>query len=210
MEFTIRIAFEDDIKYSNEITYLYKLSAEERGIGIALRQPAYIEKKIKAEHAIIAMHDDELAGFCYVETFSSGEYVSNSGLIVKAKYRGQGLAKKIKKSAVQIARNKFPSAKLFGITTSDVVLRINSELGYKPVTFNKLTTDSEFWNGCSSCRNYDILQRNEKKMCLCTAMLAPSKIEKKIAKEAKKAKKKSIKQAVKKAFKEAKKNKIHE
>lgn len=210
MEYTIRIASEDDIKYSNEISDLYKRSAEERGTGIALRQPAYILKKIKAEHAVIAMQADELAGFCYVETFSSGEYVSNSGLIVKSKFRGQGLAKKIKKTAVQLARNKYPQAKLFGITTSDVVLRINSELGYKPVTFNKLTTDAEFWNGCSSCRNYDILLRNEKKMCLCTAMLAPSKLEKKQAKEAKKAEKKIIKQAVKKAIKDAKKNKAHE
>ena len=210
MEFTIRQASESDVSYSDEISVLYKRSAEERGTGIALRQAAYISKKILQTNAIIALYDNELAGFCYVETFSSGEYVSNSGLIVKSKFRGQGLAKRIKKKAVQLARNNYPDAKIFGITTSDVVLKINSDLGYKPVTFSKLTADEEFWNGCSSCKNYDILQRNDKKMCLCTAMLAPSKHQKKAIKEAKKADKKAIKQAVKKAIKQAKKNKIDE
>jgi hypothetical protein len=55
-------------------------------------------------------------------------------------------------------------------------MKMNSELGYKPVTFSELTTDQTFWNGCQTCKNYDVLQRTEQKMCLCTGMLYdPSK-----------------------------------
>jgi hypothetical protein len=34
-----------------------------------------------------------------------------------------------------------------------------------------LTDDSEFWKGCQTCKNYDILTRTERSMCLCTGML---------------------------------------
>lgn len=207
MTFEIHTATSADTSFSQEISELYQLSAKERGMGIALRKPQYISKKINQGNAIIATSNGELAGFCYVETFSSEEYVSNSGLIVKSKFRGQGLAKKIKKKAVALARNNYPSAKLFGITTSDIVMGINYDLGYKPVSFKQLTQDDEFWNGCSSCNNYAILQKNERKMCLCTAMLAPSKEEKKAIKERKKQEKKALKKVIKAAKKKLKENK---
>lgn len=174
MSFNLRVADIADVSFATEISQLYELSAKERGTGIATRSPEYIRKKITNGDAIIALQDKEFAGFCYIETFSNHGYVSNSGLIVKTKFRGNGLAGKIKDQAVNLARNKYPTAKLFGITTSDVVMKINSELGYIPVPLHKLTKDDEFWKGCSSCKNYDILQRNERKMCLCTGMLAPS------------------------------------
>jgi hypothetical protein len=44
-------------------------------------------------------------------------------------------------------------------------------LGYRPVTFSELTDDPEFWKGCQTCKNFDILTRTERKMCLCTGML---------------------------------------
>ena len=47
-------------------------------------------------------------------------------------------------------------------------------------SYHQLTNDEEFWKGCSSCKNYDILLRNQKTMCLCTAMLAPAKSNKSI------------------------------
>ena len=50
-------------------------------------------------------------------------------------------------------------------------MKLNSDLGYKPVTFSELTTDESFWKGCQTCKNYDVLQRTEQKMCLCTGML---------------------------------------
>lgn len=179
----IRIATKQDSKYAETISQWYIKSSQERGTGIATRTPQYLQTKIENGNAIIAFVDGTLAGFCYVEVFSSGEYVSNSGLIVTNDFRRMGLAKKIKKVAFQHARSSNPEAKVFGITTSDVVMAINSDLGYRPVSFQQLTQDEEFWKGCSSCKNYDILTRNDKKMCLCTAMLAPSKIEKEIKKD---------------------------
>ena len=172
----IRVAVESDFIYANTISNWYIRSSQERGTGIATRSREYIKTKMINGNAIIAFVNEQLAGFCYVEVFSSGEYVSNSGLIVTNEFRGMGLATSIKEVAFNHARNTNADAKVFGITTSDIVMNINSNLGYRPVSFNQLTKDEEFWKGCSSCTNFDILTRNEKKMCLCTAMLAPSKI----------------------------------
>lgn len=173
--FDIRVANSADLKYTKTISQWYEISSKERGTGIATRSSEYLDTKIINGNAIIAFVDGELAGFCYVEVFSSGEYISNSGLIVTHKFRGLGLSKKIKELAFNHARDSNPNAKVFGITTSDIVMNINSDLGYRPVSFNQLTSDEEFWKGCNSCPNYDILTRNNKKMCLCTAMVAPSK-----------------------------------
>ncbi len=128
-------------------------------------------------NAVIAFYGDQLAGFCYIETWDHGKYVANSGLIVNPDLRRLGLAKAIKEKVFNLARDKYPQAKVFGITTSLAVMKINSSLGYQPVTFSELTQDPAFWDGCRSCPNYDILERNQKRMCLCTAMLAPSKEE---------------------------------
>ena len=95
----------------------------------------------------------------------------HSGLIVHHDYRNQGLAKKIKSKVFDYSQEKYPDAKIFGITTGLAVMKINYELGYKPVTFSELTDDPEFWKGCQTCRNYDVLQRTNQKMCLCTGML---------------------------------------
>ena len=135
-----------------------------------------------AHRAIARALDDAFrtAGFCYIETWSHGKYAVNSGLIVAPSYRKMGLAKRIKRRAFELSREKYPDAKLFGITTSLAVMKINSELGYKPVTFSELTSDDVFWQGCQSCPNYDVLNRMERKMCLCTGMLYdPEKEEKK-------------------------------
>lgn len=177
MSLNIRVATSADKIFADEISKLYIQSAKERGTGIARRTPEYIETKMINSNALVATINNVLVGFCYIEIFSNNEYVSNSGLIVKSEYRGQGIARKIKDQAVQLARDKYPDAKIFGITTSDVVMKINSDLGYIPVPLYKLTRDDEFWKGCSSCKNYDILQRNDRKMCLCTGMMAPSKNE---------------------------------
>ena len=174
MEFNIFIASEDNLDFAKEVSALYTESAKERGTGIAQRTPEYLEQRIRRGNAVIAMYDGVLAGFCYVEVFSNEGYVSNSGLIVKPDFRGKGLSKQIKKAAVNLAYVKYPKAKLFGITTSDAVMKINNSLGYIPVSYKQLTTDDEFWKGCKSCKNYDILIRNDKLMCLCTAMLAKS------------------------------------
>lgn len=167
----IVIATHKHIKYANIISETIDKSAQERGTGIAKRTPAYIETKIKNGNAVIALEDGKFAGFCYIEIFDQKNYVVHSGLIVHHDYRNQGLAKKIKSKIFNYSQQKFPKAKIFGITTGLAVMKINYELGYKPVTFSELTDDPEFWKGCQTCRNYDVLQRTNQKMCLCTGML---------------------------------------
>lgn len=170
--FSIKIATEDDVKLANTICQEYEESAKARGTGIAKRSPEYVITKIKEGKSIIAYtKDGRWAGFCYIETWGHGEYVANSGLIVHPEFRNSGLAKKIKEKVFELSRKKYPDAKIFGITTSLAVMKINSNLGYKPVTFSELPQDNEFWKGCQSCPNFDILTRNNRKMCLCTGML---------------------------------------
>ncbi len=171
MEFQIVVANESHFGYAQEICDHMEASAKQRGTGIAKRYPEYICKKMTEGKAVIALKGDEFAGFCYIETWGHGKYVANSGLIVKETMRQSGLAKKIKSSVFELSRQKYPEAKIFGITTSAAVMKINSELGYKPVPFADLTDDEEFWAGCKSCSNHDILQRTQRKYCLCTGML---------------------------------------
>ncbi len=167
----IVIASKKHIKYAGIICETISKSAEERGTGIAKRTPEYITTKIENGNAVIALDGEIFAGFCYIEIFSNKNYVAHSGLIVHPNYRKLGLAKKIKTKVFQYSKQKYPKAKIFGITTGLAVMKINYELGYKPVTFSELTDDPEFWKGCQTCKNYDVLQRTEQKMCLCTGML---------------------------------------
>ncbi len=158
-------------KYADIISDTIADSARVRGTGIAKRTPEYIKTKMENGNAVIALDGDTFAGFCYIEVWSHGKFVANSGLIVHPDFREQGLAKKIKQKVFEHSRTKFPNAKIFSITTGLAVMKMNSDLGYKPVTFSELTTDQSFWNGCQTCKNFDILQRTEQKMCLCTGML---------------------------------------
>ncbi|HDZ15215.1 hypothetical protein LCGC14_1160110 [marine sediment metagenome] len=167
----IIIANETHFKYANDICETIAESAKVRGTGIAKRTPEYIQKRLQNGNAIIALDGDKFAGFCYIEVWGHEKFVANSGLIVHPDYRNQGLAKQIKKRIFELSRKKFPDAKIFGITTGLAVMKMNYELGYKPVTFSELTTDPEFWKGCQTCKNFDVLTRTEQKMCLCTGML---------------------------------------
>ncbi|MEL6624880.1 MAG: GNAT family N-acetyltransferase [Bacteroidota bacterium] len=171
MAVEILIADQRHLSYADAICQMIEDAAKQRGTGIAKREPTYVQQKIREDKAIIALDGANLVGFCYIETWQDTHYVANSGLIVNPAYRGQGVAKGIKKKAFEHSRNKFPHARLFGITTSLAVMRINSSLGYKPVTFTELTQDDVFWKGCQSCPNYEILERNERKLCLCTGMM---------------------------------------
>lgn len=167
----IVIANESHFKYAQIICDTIAESAKVRGTGIAKRTPEYIMKRLQNGNAIIALDGDTFAGFCYIEVWGNKDFVANSGLIVHPDYRNQGLAKKIKKAVFELSRKKFPDAKIFGITTGLAVMKMNYELGYRPVTFSELTNDPEFWKGCQTCKNFDILTRTEQKMCLCTGML---------------------------------------
>jgi hypothetical protein len=170
-EFKVLVASSHHIGFAQEICQEMEESAKARGTGIAKRSPEYLQTKMEEGKAVIALAPDgSWAGFCYIECWS-GEYVANSGLIVSPKYRKEGLAKKIKAAIFELSRTKYPNAKIFGLTTGLAVMKINSELGYEPVTYSELTQDDTFWQGCKSCVNYDILMSKGRKNCLCTAML---------------------------------------
>jgi N-acetylglutamate synthase-like GNAT family acetyltransferase len=168
----IRVANNNDALHAETITTCMEESAKARGTGIAKRSPDYIRKKMSEGKAVIALTEKgKWIGFCYIETWSHGAFVANSGLIVSPEYRKSGVAKSIKKKIFELSRELFPGAKIFGLTTGLAVMKINSELGYEPVTYSELTQDEEFWAGCKSCVNYEILISKEKKNCMCTAML---------------------------------------
>jgi len=165
------VAGKEHIKYVDEINDAIDAASKQRGTGIARRSHEYLETKINEGKAIIALDRNIFVGFCYIETFGNKNFVANSGLIVIPEYRGLGLAKEIKRKAFNLSRKRYPDAKIFGLTTGLAVMKINHELGYRPVTFSELTDDDLFWNGCKGCINYDILQRTGRTKCLCTAML---------------------------------------
>jgi GNAT superfamily N-acetyltransferase len=185
-KYNIQIAQYDHLAMAEEICYQMEESAKARGTGIAKRSPDYIRKKMVEGKAVIATDaQGNFAGFCYIETWGHGDYVANSGLIVHPEHRKSGLASKIKERIFKLSREKYPEAKIFGITTSLAVMKINSDLGYEPVTFSELTDDENFWKGCSGCVNYDVLTRTHRKMCLCTGMMFDPAWEKEKARDKK-------------------------
>jgi hypothetical protein len=170
--FDIVVANEQHGIYAEIICAEMENSAKARGTGIAQRSPDYIRKKLSEGKAVVAVSKEgEWAGFCYIETWSHGKYVANSGLIVSPNFRKGGLAKEIKTKILELSRTLYPEAKIFGLTTGLAVMKINSDLGYEPVTYSELTDDEAFWQGCQSCVNFEILQSKERKNCMCTAML---------------------------------------
>lgn len=171
-QFIIYTATTKDFHFAEEICREMEESAKARGTGIAKRNPEYVRNKMQEGKAVIATtNDKKWAGFCYIETWSHGEYVANSGLIVRPEFRKSGLAKMIKQKIFNLSKTKYPDAKIFGLTTGLAVMKINSDLGYEPVTYSELTQDEAFWAGCKSCVNFDILMSKERKNCMCTAML---------------------------------------
>ena len=172
MTFEVVVANESHIKYADEICEEVFISARERGTGIARRTPEYVIEKMLAGKAVIAVAENgDFAGFSYIETWGHKQFVANSGLIVAHAFRGRGLAMRIKRRIFQLSRELFPNAKIFSITTGAAVMKMNYELGFRPVPFSFLTDDPEFWKGCQGCRNYQILESNSFRMCLCTGLL---------------------------------------
>jgi hypothetical protein len=175
MNISIEITKEKHYCYSQEICDTIEKSAQLRGTGIAKRTPEYIQKKMESGDAMIALDQGKFVGFCYIESWQHGKFVAHSGLIVHPDYRNLGLAKEIKSKVFDYSLKKYPDAKIFGITTGLAVMKINSDLGYKPVPFSELTSDPSFWAGCKTCTNFEILKSKENKMCLCTGMLYDGK-----------------------------------
>ena len=175
----VRIALPKDIKYVYPILEEMERSAKARGTGIARRTPQSLCKKIYDGKAVIAIADNgEWAGFSYIETWGNEEFVSNSGMIVNPAYRNKGVASLIKQQVFALARKRYPSAKIFSITTGAAIMKMNHRLGFEPVVYSEITRDEKFWDQCKHCVNYQILENNHREKCLCTAMLfVPEEVE---------------------------------
>lgn len=193
----IVVADKSHVKYIDDINDAIDIASQQRGTGIARRTFDYLQEKMVAGKAVIALFKNEFAGFCYIEAWQEKGFVANSGLIVVDKYRGIGLAKAIKKEAFQLSRKRYPKSKIFGLTTGLAVMKINHELGYRPVTFSELTVDDQFWNGCKGCINHDILERTGRTKCLCTGMLYNPEWEKPDFKSVNGIKKRSLLETIK-------------
>src|SRR6478609_4228435 len=168
----VREATNADAHFAEIITNEMAESAKARGTGIAKRSPDYIKMKMAEGKAVIAVTPEgEWVGFCYIESWEHEKFVANSGLVVAPAFRKGGVATLIKRKVFELSRKKYPHAKIFGLTTGLAVMKINSDLGYEPVTYSELTTDEEFWKGCKSCVNYEILMSKGRTNCMCTAML---------------------------------------
>jgi GNAT superfamily N-acetyltransferase len=165
------VADESHEKYVDTILETISEAAKVRGTGIAKRTHEYLLKKMREAKAVIALDGDRFAGFSYIETWQDKKYVTTSGLIVHPDYRGRGLAKRIKDMTFTLARIRWPHAKIFSLTSGAAVMAMNTQLGYKPVTFADLTQDEAFWKGCEGCVNVDILHRTGRRYCICTGML---------------------------------------
>ena len=171
-EIVVRTANRDDVKYAEDICREIFISSQERKTGIANRTPEYISEKILAGKAVIALSSDgDFAGFSYIESWGGKSFVATSGLIVAHKYRGMGIARRIKEQTFMLSRKLFPQAKIFSITTGAAVMKMNYDFGFRPVPYSELTDDPEFWKGCEGCRHFDILKSHDYKMCICTGLL---------------------------------------
>lgn len=164
--------------YVDTILETIREAAKKRGTGIAERTHEYVATKMKEGKAIIALHGDKFVGFSYIETWGNKQYVTTSGLIVHPDYQGLGVAKDIKDHTFTLARIRWPHAKIFSLTSGAAVMKMNTALGYVPVTFADLTDDESFWRGCLGCVNQDVLVRTGRKYCICTGMLYDPEIHK--------------------------------
>jgi len=168
----VRAAIAADVVFADEIIHEMESSAIARGSGISKRSAASVIEKIDTGKAIVAVTEaGEWAGFSYIETWDNGKFVSNSGLIVSPKHRNQGVASEIKTQIFELSKTKYPSAKIFSITSGLAIMKMNTRLGFEPVTYSEVARESKFWDGCKSCVNYNVLQSKDRCNCLCTAML---------------------------------------
>ena len=170
-EIKVLVADETHEKYVDIILQTIADAAKDRGTGIAKRTHEYVANKMREAKAVIALVGDRFAGFSYIETWGNKKYVTTSGLIVHPDFRHLGIAKRIKDMTFTLARMRWPHAKIFSLTSGKAVMKMNTALGYQPVTFDDLTDDEAFWRGCEGCVNYPVLKERNRKFCICTAML---------------------------------------
>lgn len=131
-----------------------------------------IFQEIVEGNAVLAVPDTGAwVGFCYIQPHDNCRYVSSCALIISPVFRNRGVASLNKMQILSLATRKYPSAKIFGLTTSAVVMQINNQLQYQEVLYSELTQAESFWQSCQSCDNYKVLLQNNKRTCLCKAMV---------------------------------------
>ncbi len=170
-DISVVVADEKHEKYVDVVLKTIADAAQVRGTGIAKRSHDYLVTKMREAKAVIALAGDRFVGFSYIETWGNKQYVTTSGLIVHPDFRELGIAKRIKDLTFTLARTRWPHAKIFSLTSGAAVMAMNTQLGYKPVTFADLTDDEAFWQGCEGCINVDVLHRTGRQYCICTGML---------------------------------------
>ncbi len=170
-EVKIMVADASHEVYVETILDTIREAAKTRGTGIAERTHEYLSEKMREGKAVLALCGDRFAGFSYIETWGNKHYVTTSGLIVHPDFRGRGIARRIKDYTFTLARVRWPDAKIFSLTSGDAVMKMNTDLGYVPVSFRQLTDDEAFWRGCKGCVNHDILEQKGRKFCICPGML---------------------------------------
>src|SRR5476651_2659666 len=142
----VRSAIPADVIFADQIISEMESSAIARGSGISKRSAASIIEKIDTGKAIVAVTENgEWAGFSYIETWDNEKFISNSGLIVSPLHRSQGIASKIKTQIFQLSRSKYPSAKVFSITSGLALMKLNTRLGFEPVTYSEIAQEPRFW-----------------------------------------------------------------
>ena len=140
-EITVLVADASHEKYVDTILDTIAAAAKVRGTGIARRSHEYLATKMRETKAVIALAGDRFAGFSYIETWGNKHYVTTSGLIVHPDFRNLGVSKRIKDMTFTLARIRWPEAKIFSLTSGSAVMKMNTQLGYVPVTFADLTDD---------------------------------------------------------------------
>ena len=158
--------------YVDKILDTIREAAKVRGTGIAERTHEYVATKMKEGKAIIALCGDDFAGFTYIEIMGKQAICSNLRSDSTSRLPGIGTGKTHQDRLLSdwhayVGRK----LKIFSLTSGAAVMKMNTELGYVPVTFNELTDDESFWKGCEGCINHDILVAKNRKFCICTAML---------------------------------------
>jgi hypothetical protein len=168
----VRLATEHDQRFVQNIITEIEIASQIKGTGICKREPAFISQKITEGNAVMAVTPSGAwAGFCYIQPHDNGQFVSSCALVISRNFRNRGIASQIKAQVLALAKNKYPAARIFGLTTSHVVERINAQLNYVEVSYAEVTQADTFWQSCRSCENYQLLLQQDKKKCLCKAMV---------------------------------------
>ena len=168
----VRISNASDLQYVSIIENQITESTKYPGVKMLRRSPELIAEKIILGEAVIACTlSGEWVGFSYIQPWDNATFVANCALVVAHPYRQKGIARRIKEKILDLSKKKYPGAKIFGLTASLAVMKINSSLGFHPVTYSEITQNEQYWTACQSCSNYSILESRKQKNCLCTAMV---------------------------------------